>query len=275
VTGELRGPGGEPLPLTVMGRAGRTATFRADPGDWATIAAAGLLHTERGGAGGALDADAPVEIEAELDPSVALDDPAAADESSWWARSATQAVELPPDLAGEGVLRAGVAYGAVPWEDLDVAWDASADDEPLLSLVTDVFAEQGWVVERPDPDRTVLQVPVPDDDGIELWVRTAEAVELVTIFGIVRAEVPGDRVADVLELAARLNEGVAVGSYEADADTGLLSFKTGIDVEGDRLSHALVGQMVGTAIVAAQRARPLLEGVLSGDHTPRGAADLL
>ena len=264
---DLVAPDGSSVELTLVARRDRSARFETDAETWERILAAGLLHTDRIQTEWPFEPGLPVEIEAELDPG-ADDD---SDPDSWWATTATQSVAVPAELDGE--LREGVKFPPLPWAGgLQEAWGA-VSGEPLLDLVTGVFLSQDWDVERPEPTATVIEVVVPDDAGeFELYVRTVEDQHLVTVLSIIRVDVPADRLMDVYELAARLNGQVSVGSFEVDPDTGLLSFKVGIDVEGDALSVALVRQMVGHAIVAAQRAQPLLDGVLSGRDTPRGAA---
>jgi hypothetical protein len=213
-----------------------------------------------------------VTIEAVLDPST---DPRDEDDvEGWWAISVTQAIDLPADLAEDDAeLREGISFRPPPWANLQRAFEAISS-EPLLDLVLDVFEEEGWEVERPQPDVTIVKVTVPPEVvDAQLWVRTDEVLELVTVFAVLPAEVGRDRVGDMLELAARLNAEVPVGSYEADAQTGLLSFKTGIDVEGDRLSEALVRQMVRTALHAAERAQPAVAGVLAQAASPAQAVD--
>jgi hypothetical protein len=264
---ELTAPDGSSVDLTIIERQGRTARFATDVDTFERILDGGFLNTAGTQTERPFEPGLPVEIEAELSP--AADDDGHTE--SWWATTATQPVELPDGL--EGSLREGVSFAPPPWNaGLEAAW-RTVSPEPLLDLVTGVFLDQEWEVERPEPDSTVVQIVVPDDVGqFDLYVRTIEDQQIVTVISIIRAEGVADRVPDVVELAARMNGVLSVGSFEADIDTGLLSFKVGIDVEGDRLSVNLVRQMVGHAIVAAQRALPLLEAVLAGDMTPRGAA---
>lgn len=239
----------------------------------------------------------PVRVEAVLDPiaSTGLRDPeelearlarGAADDpvveaDSWWALSATQEVELPPDLADEGQLWEGQAYVDPPWlsagasvgaDGLARGFDATGA-APLLDLFAALLDEGGWSYERPDPDVTILQVPVESDNGeLTLWVRTDERGETATVYAVLPVEVPDDRIAVALELAARLNESVPVGSFEADADTGRVSFKVGIDVEGDRLSVPLARQLLGCALVHGDAALPLVADVAAGSATAWEAA---
>ena len=211
---------------------------------------------------------------------------------AWWALSATQEVELPADLHGTGSLHEGISYEHPSWlQDaagsvgLEEAWTRAmelgelldgASDTPLLDLVGAVFNDQGWVIEQPDPEVTILHATVASDHGdFDLYVRTDEHQHHVTAFSVLPLDVPADRVGAVLELAARLNGGVAVGSYEGNPDTGLLAFKSGIDVSGDRLSVALVRQLVGNVLVAGERAMPLHREVVEGRTTPFDAATRL
>lgn len=271
---QLTAPDGTAVAFSAVDRDGDALRFETDPETWDRIHAAGWFHTGGTTTEHPFEPGQPVEVELVLDPG-------AEDESSteaWWAVSATQAVPVPDEL--EGTLREGIKFPDPPWaRGLEAAWRstvAAVSDEPLLDLVTGVFLGQDWDVERPKPDSTVVQVVVPEDAGdFELWVRTIEDQQIVTVISIIRADTPAERIPEVLELAARMNGVVSVGSYEVDADRGILSFKNGIDVEGDELSVALVRQLVGHAIVAAQRARPLLEGLLAGHYDPRGAASRL
>jgi hypothetical protein len=247
------------------------ARFETDVDTWGRIHDAGLFHTGGTSLDRPFEAGRPVEVEAVLDPAT---DPRREDDvDAWWAVSVTQVVDLPADLADEGVLREGVSFRPPPWSDLGRAAEALTA-EPLLELVLDVFAEEGWLLERPSEDATNVKVAVPPEVAdVQLWVRTDEVLELVTVHAVLPSLVRRDQVPAMLELAARLNADVPVGSYEADPQTGLLSFKTGIDVQGDRLSDVLLRQMVRGALHAAERAEPAVAAVLGRSTSPADAVE--
>lgn len=268
---QLTTPDGTVVELVVLAREGATMQVETDAETWHGIHRAGWFHTAGTRTEQAFEPDQPVEIELALDPGAGDD----THTESWWARTATQAQPVPTEL--EGTLHEGVKFPDPPWlGGLEAAWRASSaavSDEPLLDVMAALFLGQDWQLERPQPDSTVLRVAVPEDVGdFELWVRTVEDQHVCTVLSIIRVDTPPERVGDVLELAARMNGAVSVGSFEVDADSGLLSFKVGIDVEDDHLSSALARQMIGHAIVAAQRGRPLLESVLADRSDPRSAA---
>jgi hypothetical protein len=270
---QLTTPDGSAVELDLVAQRDDGLVVATDAATWDRIHANGWFHTGGTHTEHPFESDRPVQVELVLDPTA---DDATLTEA-WWASTATQSVDVPDGTEGE--LREGVRFPDPPWRaGLAAAWGTEVEEkeEQLLDLVTAVFLSQGWDVERPEPDSTVVQVDVPPTVGdFELWVRTIEEQQIITVISIVRVPTPADRIPDVLELAARMNGVLSVGSFEVDADSGLLSFKNGVDVEGFEPGVNLVRQLVGHAVVAAERGRPLLEGVLAGNLTPRGAASLL
>lgn len=302
-------PDGSPLAVTLV-TAGRraglpSATFELDAKTWERVESTGLLHADpsRSRAGGRpFDPARRIEVEAVLDPIAAIDgtdalldrmlgalpgDPLLSTEA-WWALSATQEIDLPPDLAGRGTIQEGIAFEHPVWlQDasgsvgLEEAWERAMElgelidgtsDTPLLDAVETMFHDADFHIERPNPDATVLHAPVKSESGdFDLFVSTNEERHTVTVYAILDGTIPLDRMPDVLELAARLTGVLPVGSFEPSLDGGL-SFKVGLDVTGDHLSTALARNLVSVALVQAERARPLLQAVIAGERSPEDAA---
>ncbi|MCU1372715.1 MAG: hypothetical protein JWO68_1, partial [Actinomycetia bacterium] len=126
---QLLAPDGSPVAVTLLDRDGRTARFETDAETWERLHQAGLFNTGATPTSRAFETDRPVEIEAALDPNVDPDDGEAAGQTeSWWALSATQAVDLPADLVEEGTLRDGVRFRPPPWAaGIEGAWRAMSD----------------------------------------------------------------------------------------------------------------------------------------------------
>lgn len=301
-------PDGAPLEVVLVTagtRAGLpSATFEVAFDAWDRIERDGLLHVDpaRGrSASRPFDEAKPVQVEAVLDPVAAIDgvealgdrlllassgDPLVSTDA-WWALSATQEVDLPADLRGSGSLQEGVSFEHPPWlrdsvgsVGLEEAWQRALDQydrvdssTPLLDLIVEVFEEQGWDVDRPSEEATVVHAGVASDAGdFDLYVRTDESRHHVTAMAVLNDERTADHVAAVLELAARLNTKSPVGSYEADADSGLLAYKVALDVTNDRLSSALARGLIGNALLGGERANALYRAVLAGELTPSDAA---
>lgn len=306
----LAGPEGSTLQVllvTAGTRAGLpSATFELDAASWERVEAEGLLHADpaRSRSGGRpFDPDKPVQVETVLDPVAAIDgvdslsdrlltaasgDPLLSCDA-WWALSATQEVDLPGELRGTGTLHEGISFEHPQWlrdaagsVGLEEAWQRAMDlqdridaetETPMLDLVIALFEEQEWQIERPNPDATIVHAGVASDAGdFDLYVRTDEERHQLTAFAVLARDGSEQQVPAVLELAARLNAGSVVGSYEADADNGVLSFKAGIDVTGAELSPVLTRRLIGTVLIAGERANPLYGDVLAGRSTPADAA---
>jgi hypothetical protein len=306
-------PDGSTLDVTVVTagtRAGLpSATFEVDFGAWDRIESHGLLHADparsRSGAR-PFDPGKSVQIEAVLDPVAAIDgvdaladrllmapigDPLLSTEA-WWALSATQEVALPASQRGSGTLHEGIAFEHPIWlrdaagsVGLEEAWQRAMElqdridresETPMLDTVIELFEEQEWQIDRPDDEATIVHARVASDAGdFDLYVRTDEARHHLTAFSVLSCDGAEERVALVLELAARLNTRAAVGSYEADADNGIMSFKTSVDVTGVGLDDALARQLIGGALIGGERANALYRGVVAGSIGPAAAAEQL
>jgi hypothetical protein len=291
--------------VTAGTRAGLpSATFDLDFGAWDHVESHGLLHVDparsRSSGSRPFDPGKTVQVEAVLDPVAAIDgvdgladrllsasagDPLLSTEA-WWSLSATQEVDLPADLRGTGTLHEGISFEHPVWlQDaagsvgLEEAWHRAmelqdqldAGDEPMLDVVVELFEEQDWQIDRPNPEATIVPAGVASDAGdFDLYVRTDEDKHLITAIAVLPHDVPAEHVAEVHELADQLNVQSAVGSFEVDAGRSLVSFKSGIDLTGDLLSGALVRSLVGRVLIAAERANAAFADVAAGR---RGAAE--
>jgi hypothetical protein len=159
-----------------------------------------------------------------------------------------------------------------PGPDLEESWQLVSnlfertDESPLLDMVLTEFMAQEVEHELADPAVSIVvaHFATDDDQPIDVWVRTHEEHQTISVRSIVPGDFEDDLRAAVITLAGRANRNVEVGSYEIDPEGGPLTFKTALDVEGDRLSVELFRTLVGTAIVAANVMAPLLADVIAG-----------
>ncbi len=137
----------------------------------------------------------------------------------------------------------------------------SDDDPPLLGVVRRMLEADGWPFHRL-PDHTVLSTSV-SADGLDwsCFARTLEEDEQFAFYSVLPVEVPAERRAAVCELITRANFGLVIGNFELDLADGELRFKTSIDVEGDRLTEALVRTLVYANVAVTRRYLPAVMGV--------------
>lgn len=142
----------------------------------------------------------------------------------------------------------------------------------IFDTMVEFFSEQEWNYERM-PDAPILRMGMNGKNG--KWVSYAQAreeQEQFVYYSVCPMSVPEDKRMAMAELMARMNYGLVIGNWEMDMRDGELRYKTSIDVEGDRMSTALMRNMVFLNLQMMDRCLPSLMGVMFGGMTPEQAA---
>jgi hypothetical protein len=146
----------------------------------------------------------------------------------------------------------------------------------MRDVVMSFFEGAGIKVEpgvAGDPgDEGVLRVGFIGENGcFSCAARVDEETGVLSFYTLCPFSVPQGRMAQALELVARLNWGHALGALELDVDTGELRFKTSIDVEGAGLDEALVGNLVYANVASIDSMLPALTAALVQGASVRAA----
>jgi hypothetical protein len=134
----------------------------------------------------------------------------------------------------------------------------------LFEMVTDYFRQQRWTVE-PALDRSLLRLPF--EHAGETWACYADVREeqhRVLFYTVPPVTVPEATRRAMSELLMRANFGIPIGNFELDFSDGELRCKTSLDVTGDRLTHALLHQLVLTNLKLVRIYLPAVRSVLAG-----------
>jgi len=141
------------------------------------------------------------------------------------------------------------------------------------------------VVEQTLREEEISYKPLPHDPhslGIRFqgvqgeWLSVVivrEEIQEVVFYSVAPHSVPTERRADVAEFLMRANYGLAIGNFEMDFDDGEVRFRTGLDVENDRLSPALLKSLMYSNWVTLDRYLPGLEAVIAGQVSPANAVE--
>ena len=132
---------------------------------------------------------------------------------------------------------------------------------PLFDAMLAFFNEDGWNVVQIE-GTTRLATRFAGKHGEFHCQATAEEEDHVFVFHVV-ADVDADK-ARLIEFLTRANFGLYLGNFEMDVDSTEVRFKTGLDVEGDRLSSALVRNAVFSACLTMDRHWPALKALVEG-----------
>ena len=139
---------------------------------------------------------------------------------------------------------------------------------PIFEALERYFAEGNPDVRRVG-DEPVLRFEVEAAHGSwTCFAQAREAERQFLFYGVCPETVPPAKRAAVAEFLTRANFGLAMGNFEQDWEGGAVRFKTGVDVEGDELSRALIENVVHANIVAMDRYLPGLRAVLASGLAP-------
>ena len=141
----------------------------------------------------------------------------------------------------------------------------------ILDIVASYFDKNGWPYSRQD-DSPVLATRHRGVNGE--WPCYAWASEergQFAFFSKCPVTAPPDKRATVAEFVARANYDLILGNFELDFTDGEIRFKTSIGVLHDRLTNALVDQMIFANIIMMDRYLPALMKVISSDISPEEA----
>lgn len=106
------------------------------------------------------------------------------------------------------------------------------------------------------------------------WSCVAQAREeeqQVLLYSVCPHPVPPPKRPAMAEFLTRANWGLVIGNFELDWDGGGVRFKTSLDLEGDRLSDALMKAAVTANLVTMDRYLPGIVAVLQTEIDPAAA----
>jgi hypothetical protein len=95
-----------------------------------------------------------------------------------------------------------------------------------------------------------------------------EARSQVAFYSLFPDRVPAERRGAIVDLITQANVRLVIGNFEFDADGGEIRYKTSIDVEGDRLTHALLTHVVHANVLTMDRYLPSLVRVIHDGAEP-------
>jgi hypothetical protein len=141
----------------------------------------------------------------------------------------------------------------------------------ILDIATTFFKEDGWPFQQLE-GQPILQIGFQGDNG--QWTCFAQAREeqaQFVFYSVCAAKAPEARRPALAEFLTRANYGLIIGNFELDWGDGEVRYKTSLDVEGDRLTPALVKQMTYANVVMMDRYLPGIMRVIYGDVPPAQA----
>ena len=141
----------------------------------------------------------------------------------------------------------------------------------LLDVVTSFFREEGWAFRQLEGQPT-LSVSFSGKSGQwSCYARINEEKEVFIFYSYCPVKAPEDKRPILGDFLTRANYGLYIGNFELDYNDGEVRYKTSIDVEGDRLSTALVKRLVYANVSVMDRYLPGILSIIYGGASPTEA----
>lgn len=141
-------------------------------------------------------------------------------------------------------------------------------NQSIFTAIVNFFESDEWQFVK-IPEQSTLRLLFRGENG--QWTCYAKAREeerQFVFYSICPIVGPENQRQAIAEFITRANYGMITGNFEFDFTDGEIRYKTGIDVEGDRLSFALIKQMVYANVMMMDEYLPGIQAVLSENLSP-------
>lgn len=145
----------------------------------------------------------------------------------------------------------------------------------LIEQIEEFFERDGWPVDRIE-DETILHLGFRSEDTPNMWSCYAQTIEednQFIFYSAAPVEPQPEQFSAVAEYITRANYGLVLGNFEMDLESGMVRFKTSIDVEDDRLSYELWRPIVYANVYLMERYLPGLQAVVYEQMDPAEAIE--
>lgn len=146
-----------------------------------------------------------------------------------------------------------------------------AEGESIFEVVVRFFQEDDWPIQLIEGEQALRTAFRSDAGQWSCLARVRSEHQQFCFYSVCPIHVPENHRAAVGEYLHRANYGMTIGNFELDFEDGEVRYKTSIDVEGDRLTVALVKQLVLANVMLMDRYLPGLMAVTYGNVTPAAA----
>lgn len=152
--------------------------------------------------------------------------------------------------------------------------DEISSDRIIQALI-DFFEKDEWSFSINETE-AILQITFQgDNSGWSCYARARETQQQAVFYSIFPVNAPEHKRNAIAEFITRANYGTVIGNFELDFDDGEIRYKTSIDVEDDRLSFALIENLVYANVSTMDKYLPGMMSIIYADVEPKQAIDLI
>jgi hypothetical protein len=150
--------------------------------------------------------------------------------------------------------------------------DSAPSNEQFLDAVGELAKPLGWQLQHFTRDQELVAlVPTENDQSFEqfIWVYDTDGVFLRCLL-VSRAVVPPERQPAILELCARINDGLNFGCAEYGFDDQVIAFRNSVDLKTCAPLQKVVNDATSRVLSLGRRYAVAIDATLAGD-TPEDA----
>jgi hypothetical protein len=142
--------------------------------------------------------------------------------------------------------------------------DDEAPQLSLFSILTDFFTQNDWTFTKLSGDLALHTTFQGENATWACYAKVREAPQQFVFYSICPIAIPKTKRNKIAQFLTLANYGTLIGNFELDYNDGEIRYKTSIDVEGDRLTPALIHRLVYTNITMMDEYIPGIQSVLAG-----------
>ncbi|MCY7276047.1 MAG: YbjN domain-containing protein [Phormidesmis sp. CAN_BIN44] len=151
---------------------------------------------------------------------------------------------------------------------IDAIAQITTSSDTILSQVITFFTEDDWSFTklRGEP---LLRLEFQGENGEwTCYAKTREEQQQFIFYSIYPIAASEDKRQTIAEFLTRANYGMTICNFELDYADGEIRYKTSIDVEGDRLTSALIQSIVYTNVTMMDAYLPGIQAVIQEGVSP-------
>ena len=142
--------------------------------------------------------------------------------------------------------------------------DYGTRSESIFKAVVNFFIEDDWQFAKLETEPTLRLAFQGKNGKWKCYAKAREQQKQFVFYSVCPINTPENKHLPIIEFITRANYGMIMGNFEFDFTSGEIRYKTGIDVEGDRLSFALIKQIVYANVMMMDEYLPGIMAVIEG-----------
>jgi len=156
---------------------------------------------------------------------------------------------------------------------VDTLAKAATVDNSILETAIEFLEKENWAYAR-IPEKSALRLAYRGKSGQwNCYLQADETKRTLVFYSIGPITALPHLIAEIAEFIIRANYGMVIGNFELDYSDGEIRYKTSIDVEGDRLTHVLIKQLVYTNVMTMDQYLPGILAVIEQGVEPVAAIE--